>query len=202
LGLLEAGTLGEIPPKALDILKIANKNSERLILLVNDILDMEKLLSGKMVYSMEPVNLGSLLRHSIESNAAYAANYDVTYRLTTFEEVRVLADANRLLQVMANMMSNAAKFSPANSVVEIGYAIHNQFIRVTVEDHGAGIPEEFRDRIFGAFSQANSTDGRKHGGTGLGLNISKKLMQDMGGEMGYVSSTGIGTTFWIDLVVI
>ena len=202
LGLLEAGTVGEIPPKAMAIVNIANRNSERLILLVNDILDMEKLLSGKMVYNMEPINLGNLLNLSIESNAAYAANYSVKYRLINVGEEIIMADSNRLHQVLANMMSNAAKFSPPNAIVDIGYTRNEQFIRVTVEDHGPGIPDEFRDRIFAAFSQANSTNGRKHGGTGLGLNISKKLMQDMGGEMGYVTLTGenSGTTFWIDLI--
>ena len=153
-----------------------------------------------MAYNLEPVNLGNLLKQAIESNAAYAANYSVNYRLNNFEEATVLVDANRLLQGMANMMSNAAKFSPANSTVEIGYRLNDQFIRVTVEDCGPDIAEEFQDRIFGAFAQANSTDGRTHGGTGLGLNISKKLMQEMGGEMGYVTKVGSGTIFWIDLI--
>ena len=200
LGLLEAGIMGDIPPRVLDVLHIAKRNSERLILLVNDILDMEKLLSGKMLYTTDSVNLGELLNLSIESNAAYAANYGVSYRLINLEEEIVLADTNRLLQVMANMMSNAAKFSPSNSLVTLGYTRHGKFIRVTVEDQGTGIPDEFQDRIFSAFSQANSTDRRTHGGTGLGLNISKKLMLDMGGDMGYRSSPGVGTTFWIDLV--
>jgi len=200
LGLLEAGTMGDIPPKALEVLKIANKNSQRLILLVNDILDMEKLLSGKMKFSIEPIRLDTFLHQAIESNTAYAINYGVQYQLLNFEEVTVLADSNRLLQVMTNIMSNAAKFSKNGSSVEIGYLRREQFIRVSVIDHGVGIPDEFQSQIFGAFSQANNTDSRKYGGTGLGLHISKKLMNEMGGGMGYVSKLGVGSTFWIDLV--
>ena len=112
-----------------------------------------------------------------------------------------MADSNRLQQVMANMMSNAAKFSPPNSVVEIGYSCEAQVARITVEDHGMGIPEEFQDRIFEAFSQAYNSNTRKQGGTGLGLNISKKIMKEMGGDMGYATLAGKGTTFWVTLPV-
>ncbi len=120
LSLLEAGVLGALPPKALDLVKIANKNSQRLIALVNDILDMDKLLSGKMRFNADPVNLFELTEQAIEANAAYAASFHVQYKLAP-APARCIAigDSGRLMQVLTNLLSNAAKFSRSNTVVDI-----------------------------------------------------------------------------------
>lgn len=199
LGLLEGGVLGNLPPKALDLIKIANKNSQRLVMLVNDILDMDKLVAGKMTILTDKINLLEIVETAIEANSAYAASYHVRYVLAKMlrqTRTMVRADANRLMQVLTNLLSNAAKFSHSNGVVEIRIVAELNFFRVEVEDRGDGIPENFRSQLFGAFSQAGSGNTRQQGGTGLGLNISKKLVEHMGGDMGYVSEVGKGTTFW------
>jgi PAS domain S-box-containing protein len=199
LGLLESGVLGELPPKALNLIKIANKNSQRLVMLVNDILDMDKLVAGKMTVLSEKVNLLEIVKNAIEANSAYAASYHVRYQLVLVQHqmgIMVKADANRLMQVLTNLLSNAAKFSHSNNVVDIRFFREADFFRVEVEDRGDGIPNEFKSQIFGAFSQAGSANTRQQGGTGLGLNISKRLVCHMGGDMGYHSEVGKGTTFW------
>ncbi len=199
LGLLEGGVLGNLPPKALDLIKIANKNSQRLVMLVNDILDMDKLVAGKMVILTDKFNLLEIVETAIEANSAYAASYHVRYRLAPVQRQprpMVNADANRLMQVLTNLLSNAAKFSHSNGVVDIRILPETDYYRIEVEDRGDGIPNDFKSQIFGAFSQAGSANTRQQGGTGLGLNISKKLVGQMGGDMGYVTEVGKGTTFW------
>ena len=197
LGLLEAGVLGVLPEKALDMIKVANKNSLRLITLVNDILDMNKLLSGKMTMQSEAIKLSEVITHAVEANSAYAANYQVHFSISTcaFDDA-VLGDANRLIQVMTNLLSNAAKFSHPGDIVEIRQRKAGAFLRVEVEDRGEGIPVAFQPRLYEAFSQADSADTRRQGSTGLGLNISKKLVEQMGGEIGYITEINCGTTFW------
>ena len=199
LGLLEGGVLGDLPPKALNLIRIANKNSQRLVMLVNDILDMDKLVAGKMTVHADKINLLEIVENAIEANSAYAASYHVRYQLIPVPRqprTMVKADANRLMQVLTNLLSNAAKFSHSNGIVDIRIFPEADFFRVEVEDKGDGIPNEFKNQIFGAFSQAGSANTRQQGGTGLGLNISKKLVGHMGGDMGYISEVGKGTTFW------
>ncbi|MFZ6812854.1 two-component regulator propeller domain-containing protein [Undibacterium sp. Rencai35W] len=200
LGLLESGRIAELPGKALDLIKIAHKNCQRLVSLVNDILDLEKIQSGALNLRMQTVDIVSTARQSIEENAAYADSYGVRYELqTNLTEALVNADVDRLLQVFANLLSNAAKFAPANSVVQIRVQTHEHLFRVEVEDHGAGIPLHFRERIFGKFAQADGTNLRQQGGTGLGLNITKTLLEKMNGQIGFTSTEGLGTTFWFTL---
>ena len=178
------------------MIKVANKNSQRLIGLVNDILDMDKLLSGKMTMHIERFDLAALAQQSIEDNAGYALGFDVIYVLGAHPaEAQVMADRNRLLQVLANLLSNAAKFSAKGTRVEIRILPQEACMRVEVEDRGPGIPLEFQASIFGEFAQADSTDTRQRGGTGLGLNITKKLVEQMGGAVGY-TTVQQGTVFW------
>lgn len=200
LALLEAGILGSLPGKALELIKVANRNSLRLITLVNDILDMDKLLSGQMRLSCVRVDLRDLIAQAIESNAGYASTYNVGYRMEDSKLSGIaIGDPDRLMQVMANLLSNAAKFSPPEAEIEIRIKAGEQIWRVEVEDHGEGIPLDFQARIFEAFAQAESDNTRKQGGTGLGLNISKKLIEKMGGEIGYVTRLGLGTCFWFSI---
>ncbi|MFZ6773575.1 PAS domain S-box protein [Undibacterium sp. SXout7W] len=199
LGLLEAGILGELPSKALGMIKVAYKNSIRLSKLVNDILDMEKLMSGKLTLDLVPLDFVSQIKESIETNASYASIHHVRFRLLNEDPVFVIADENRLQQIFSNLLSNAAKFSRPNEFVNIRFSLEEQYVRVFIEDHGDGIPEEFTSRIFDAFSQANGADTRRHEGTGLGLNITKRLINQMGGDIGYFSEQGAGATFWFTL---
>ena len=157
-------------------------------------------MSGKTVFRTDQIDMMEIVQQAIELNADYANSYSVQYKLCSPVGVyKVIGDRDRLMQVMANLMSNAAKFSPAGSVVEIRILAQKTMVRIEVEDHGPGIPDEFRHRIFSEFAQADSSDTRQQGGTVLGLNISQKLVARMDGEIGYETEVGKGSIFWFAL---
>jgi PAS domain S-box-containing protein len=204
LGLLEAGIGGVLPEKAQHLIKIAHDNSRRLVGLVNDILDMEKLASGKMTFKSDRLDLVSLVADAIEANTAYAVGLDVRLHLFNHpDQAWVMADTDRLMQVLANFLSNASKFSPKGDVVRIQiltFTEHQKnYFKVEVTDVGAGIPLSFQARIFEPFSQADGTNTRQQGGTGLGLSITKSYIEKMHGKIGFVSAPDKGTTFWFGL---
>lgn len=201
LGMLKSKVLGEIPEKANRMVELAHNNTERLINLVNDILDVEKIQAGKMDLKFEDVNISSLIKQSIEANETYANSCKVTVKLSKdLPDYHVYADSQRLHQVMANLISNAAKFSPENGVVFINISKKAHLISVSITDQGAGIPEQFRNKIFHKFSQLDSSDTRQKGGTGLGLNITKAIIEHHGGHIDYTSKEGKGSTFFFELV--
>lgn len=203
LGLLLGGTLGSFEDKAMKMLDIANKNCERLLLLINDILDMEKIQAGKMNFDLKTVNLNALLTEAVVTNKLYAEKYDVSIELgSTDTQFEVFADPHRLLQVMANLLSNAAKFSPPKGKITIQLQKRQDRVRVSITDQGAGIPLEFQMRIFQKFSQADSSDSRGKGGTGLGLSISKAIIEKLGGTMSFMSVPQKGSTFYFDLPIL
>lgn len=200
LGLIMGGVAGDVPATAKAMLDIAYKNSERLVRLINDILDMEKIETGKMVFDFKPVELMPLIEQALEANRAYGEQYRVNYCLTeTLPGVKVNVDGDRLLQVLANLLSNAAKFSPAGEVVDVSVTCQGKAIRIAVSDRGPGIPEEFRSRMFQKFAQADSSNTRQKGGTGLGLSISKAIVEKLGGELAFESGPAGGTIFYFDL---
>lgn len=202
LSLLEAGLSGVVTEPQQKLLSIAHKNSQRLIALVNDILDMEKLMADKMSFQMKSVDVVSLVEQAMESNSAYADTYSTRFVLCKHPTTAVvMADAERMMQVLSNLLSNAAKFSPPDRSVDISISMDSENTRVSICDYGPGIPLEFRPRIFSAFAQADSSDTRKQGGTGLGLKISKTLIEKMGGTIGFESELGAGTCFWFSLPV-
>lgn len=199
LGLIAGGVAGELPAQAKALLDIAQKNGERLITLINDILDMEKIISGKMDFNLRPGPLIPLIEQSLESNQPYADQFDVTYSFELPGHVPYInIDADRFMQVLANLLSNAAKFSPAGGRVRVSVQRQDGKVRVYVADDGQGVPEEFKSKIFQKFSQADSSDTRAKGGTGLGLSISKAMVEKMGGSIGFMSEIGAGTTFYIE----
>lgn len=200
LGLINGGVAGELPKAAQDMLTIAGNNTERLLLLINDILDIQKIESGQMVFRFNNIAMQPFLEQAVEENANYAEVNGIHFKIIrTIKGVQAFADRDRLMQVMANLMSNAAKFSPEGETVEISLAHHNDMLRISVTDHGPGIPEEFHEKLFERFTQSDSSDSRQKGGTGLGLNISKIITEKHGGHIGFISREGIGSTFYVDL---
>ncbi len=202
LGLIVGGAVGGLPLQVREMLNIAHKNSRRLSFLINDLLDMEKLLAGKLHFDLRGQALMPLLEQTLADNQSYAAQFQVTFLMRQRADgVQVNVDAQRLQQVMANLLSNAAKFSPHGETVEIDACMNGNLVRVEVSDHGPGIPQEFQSRIFQKFSQADASDTRKKGGTGLGLAISRELTERMGGRMGFLSQPGQGARFFFELPV-
>ncbi|MFN8532986.1 MAG: PAS domain S-box protein [Dehalococcoidia bacterium] len=199
LGLLNGGIGGEIPASARALVEIAFSNSERLVRLIGDILDVEKIESGKVEFERVPLNLMELVEAAVAANEGYAAEFGVSLALVErTDEAVVHGDHDRLMQVMANLLSNAAKFSPAGERVDVAVGRGDGMIRVTVTNRGPGIPTEFHDRVFQRFAQADTSDSRQKGGTGLGLSISKAIVDRLGGSIGFKSEPG-ETSFWFEL---
>ncbi|HQS31998.1 PAS domain S-box protein [Polaromonas sp.] len=200
LGLIAGGVGGEVPAAVKNLVGIAKTNCERLIRLINDILDSEKIESGKMHLDLQVFDIYQLVRQALAANDSFAAQHGVRLHLQVAEEpLKVRVDSDRMIQVLTNLLSNAVKFSPSGGSVEIEVMRVARSIRVEVKDHGPGIPEEFRSRIFQKFSQADSSDTRKMGGTGLGLNISRSLIEQMNGAISFTSDVGLGTSFYFEL---
>lgn len=200
LGLIDGGVAGEVPKAVKNLVGIAKNNCERLIRLINDILDSEKIESGKIRLDLQAVDIRQLVQQTMAAMDGFAVQHGVKLRLQAPDApLKVRIDSDRMIQVLTNLLSNAVKFSPPQSAVEVKVLRVAQQVRVEVADHGPGIPEEFRGRIFQKFSQADSSDSRQKGGSGLGLNISKALIEKMGGQIGFLSEAGAGTTFFLEL---
>jgi PAS domain S-box-containing protein len=203
LQLLRSGALGDVPKDQDEIVEIAERNGKRLLDLINEVLDIEKIESGRLTLEPEPLELAELLRESLRLNQGFADRFQARLALDgSVAPVTVRADRKRLMQVMTNLLSNAAKFSPPNGSVDVSVALRDGMVRVGVGDRGPGIPEAFRNRIFGRFAQADSADSRIKGGTGLGLAISKRLIEMMQGRVGFEDREGGGTTFFFELPVL
>ncbi len=200
LGLVTGGAMGELSAPVSEMLNIASNNTERLLLLINDILDIQKIESGQMAFKFHSMDVTAFLERVVEDNRSYGEQFGVCFVLKSLvDDACVFADRDRLMQVMANLLSNAAKFSPRNDTVEINVAMHGERVRISVTDNGPGIPTDFHDKIFEKFTQSDSSDTRQKGGTGLGLSISKIIVEKHGGQIDFVSREGIGTTFFIEL---
>ncbi|AKH70219.1 PAS domain S-box [Spongiibacter sp. IMCC21906] len=200
LELMIANAVGELPDQAKMLLDIAHRNSDRLLLLINDILDISKLESEEMPFNIKRVKLISLLKHAISNNQSYADKYGVSFALQECPaELYLNIDSDRMMQVLSNLMSNSAKFSYPNSTVTLCAVDKKDHIRVTVKDKGAGIPEEFQSRIFEKFTQAQHDNKREISGTGLGLYITKSIVEKHGGKLSFYSEPGKGSEFYIDI---
>ncbi len=200
LGLIAGGAVGEIPDKVKTLIEIACNNSDRLVRLINDILDIEKIASGNVMFNMAPQPLMPIVEQALVSNQPYATQLGVRFALTQgLPEANVAVDSDRLLQVLTNLLSNAAKFSPKGSAIEVSVIRRDGAVRVAVTDHGPGIPVEFQDHIFDKFAQADGSDQRQKGGTGLGLSITKDIVEKHGGIIDYDTSLDHGSTFYFEL---
>ena len=200
LQLINTGIVGDVPADVGELTVVAERNGQRLLDLINDLLDIEKIESGKLSMAPEVLAIDDLVREAMVLNKAFGERFKVGFELGSgLPGCQVTADRKRLLQVMTNLLSNAAKFSPEGGAVEIALRDHGANVRVAVQDRGPGIPESFRTRIFGRFAQADSTATRQKGGTGLGLAICKRLIEMMHGKIGFEDRAGGGTTFWFEL---
>ncbi len=201
LGLIMGGAMGVVPKEMAALLEIACNNSERLVRLINDILDTEKIESGKMIFHFNRTDLSKLIEQAVVANKPYADKYHVTYTIKdSLPNVQALIDADRIRQVLDNLLSNAAKFSKSGGTITVSMQRHDGFIRVAISDTGSGIPQEFQSRIFSKFYQADSSDVREKGGTGLGLSICKSIVESHNGKIGFESTQNVGTTFYFELL--
>jgi len=199
LGLINGEALGPVPNAMREMLSIAQSNSQRLRQLIDDLLDMDKLLAGKMSFIPQQLDIDSFLAECVTSHQGFARQHDVQLTYTGGPVAQITADPMRLQQVLSNLLSNALKFSPAGSQVLLSAQELGGQIRILVVDQGPGVPAEFVDRLFEKFSQADASDRRQKGGTGLGLAISKELMERMGGCIGFYPRPGGGSVFWVEL---
>lgn len=203
LGLIAAGVAGPLPPSARAMVEIAHKNCERLVRLVNDILDMEKMEAGKVTFNVKPTRLMDVIERAVDLNRPFAEGRSVALRFSqrTPDEAVVFGDEDRLIQVLTNLISNAVKVSPRGEVVTLSVERRGNRFRTSIQDRGPGVPEEFRPRIFQKFAQADRRDdSTTRKGTGLGLTIAKSLVEKMGGNIGFETETGRGTCFYFDLL--
>ncbi|MDH5634079.1 MAG: PAS domain S-box protein [Gammaproteobacteria bacterium] len=200
LALTLHGTLGEINDDVRSLLTIANNNSQRLTHIINDLLDLEKAVVGKMHFDIKPHKLSKLVDHGIKSAKIYSSdkNIEIVTRLND-ANTRLLVDDHRFNQVLTNLLSNAIKFSPENGQVVISSWFGDGAMKISVSDQGPGIPDKFKPMVFQKFTQADASSSRRISGTGLGLAISKELTERMNGSIGFDSATGQGTTFYIVL---
>ena len=200
LGLLTGTVNMNLSDKEQKLLHIAHENSNRLAILVDDILDIEKLLAGKFTFQKNNIEIGKLIHKATTANQSYADQYGVPFsiELGECETCYITADENRLMQVLSNLISNAIKYSPENGTVQVTAQCMTNKARISITDQGEGIPIEFRKHIFSHFSQADSSDTREKGGTGLGLAISKEIIERQGGNIGFTSPPRKGATFYFE----
>lgn len=200
LELIIGGAIDKKSSQADMLINIAHKNSDRLLLLINDILDISKIESEKMQFNRQDIRVKPFLETAIFDNQAYAKKHQVKFVLKQCpDSLYINVDPDRLMQVMSNLMSNAAKFSHQDSIVEISADNINGSVRIAVCDKGRGIPKDFQNRVFDKFTQADTSDKREINGTGLGLHISKAIVEQHDGTLSFVSTPGKGSEFYIDL---
>ena len=203
LGILSAGAAGELPPKAQALTALADRNAERLHRLVNDILDIEKIEAGGFAYRYVDLDLNQLVSQAALELKAYADQYQVQIEVRSdLPRAYLHADSDRLMQVLANLLSNAVKYSRPGGKIDVHVGRTGQHLRVSVTDYGEGIPEEFHRHIFEKFAQANWTATNPKGGSGLGLHISRAIIEHHGGALSFHTKLGTGSTFYFELPVL
>ena len=195
LTLLSVGAMGVLPEQVKKVVGIAERNTIRLITLINDILDIEKLESGKLDMVFDTLPIGTVLERSSESVKAFAEQNGIKLELIP-SPTQVYADGDRLVQVLVNLVSNAVKFSPKGETVTVSVEEIPNWIEVKVTDRGRGIPAKFKGLLFQRFQQVEASDSKKKGGTGLGLAICKGIIEAHGGSIGVESEEGKGSCFW------
>ncbi len=200
IDLINSGALGPVPREMERMLEMAGKNGERLSRLIDDVLDLQKIESGEMRFRHEPIDVQETVMEAVSANQGLAEKHNVKVEMVScdVELLWIMADEHRLVQVISNMISNAAKFSSNGGQVRVGCSSHGGRVRIYVEDEGIGIPQGSKNTVFDRFSQIDSSDERHFGGSGLGMNISKEIVESFGGTIDYESELGTGTTFFVE----
>lgn len=199
LGLLEGGVAGQLPPKAADLVRIARSNTDRLIRLINDILDLDKMQAGKVTLKRTVLDPRELVDEVVTHMRGYAEQAGVRVEVELRPSEPVFGDHDRLIQVLTNFLSNAIKFSPEHEAVIVGVAPHHGRVRFSIADRGPGIAKADIPKLFKKFHQLDASDARARGGSGLGLVIAKTLVEAHGGHIGVDSEIGHGSTFYFEI---
>lgn len=199
LKMANSGKIGELPGPISNLLQLAQRNSNRLLHLVNELLDFKSLESGELSYELTHLDAREASSDAVLSMQGYLQDGQkiVQHLPETDDPIWINADVNRLQQILANLLSNAAKFSPAETAIELGLEIKDGEIQFSVRDHGNGVPPELEGRMFQRFTQAKSGEKRNFKSTGLGLSICKQMTEGMGGAIGYFNNEDGGATFWV-----
>lgn len=198
LEMLPEGVYGNLNDQGRDKTAVAERNITRLMKLINDLLDIDKLEAGRLIMEMADAELMPILQRSAGAVRALADKSNITIDVPHTGAV-VTADGDRLVQVVVNLFANAIKFSPPNSTIRASVKLEGEWYEVRVTDQGRGIPAKDKDRIFEKFQQVQAGDSRKLGGTGLGLAICKAIVEQHGGATGVESEEGKGSTFWFKI---
>ncbi len=198
---LNATVGSAVSAKAADTTKLMQQNIERLIVLLNDLFDMDKLESGKVEIEPAQEKLAVIFERSVNAVSVFAQQHEIHVQVNACT-AEVYVDANRIVQVLVNLLSNAIKFSPPGSVVTVATRQSPAYLEIGVIDHGRGIPKAHLDSVFIAYRQVEAGDASKKGGTGLGLAICKAIMKAHGGEIGVNSEEGKGSVFWLKIPLV
>lgn len=200
LGLLKGNVVGELNSAQTNLLDVAYRNGDLLLNLINSILDIEKIESGAIEFNFKKLSVSDLLKQAASGIAGYGEQVNINFNLSIpAEELIVYADPDKLLQVLNNLLSNAAKFSHSGQTVNFFATAEKHYVRIAVEDKGQGIPDSFKSSIYNKFTQLESLDNRNANGTGLGLAIAKLIVDKHNGKIDFQSTVGEGTTFYIDI---
>ena len=200
LGLILGNAVKHDAEKTQELLEIANNNTHRLLSLINEILDIEKIESGQLEFNFESFDPMQMIEQAVTANAGYAIQFEVTLEITQrLKDTHVYADYERIMQVLNNLISNAIKFSPKGEKVGLSVMQQDGRVQICVTDHGPGIADDFRSKVFEKFTQQDTSNTRGVGGTGLGLSIAKGIVEHHNGTLDFKSEMGSGTTFYFDL---
>ena len=199
LGLLEGGKAGQLSPRAKSLVSMGREECDRLVRLINDILDIRKIEAGKLEIKRVPLDSAKIVDEVIESMSAYAQENNVRLIASKNCSEPISADRDRIAQILNNLISNAVKFSPEEGTVTVSTALKPDVVRFEISDQGPGISEQDQQKLFKIFQQLNSTDSRPKGGTGLGLAICKALVEQHEGSIGLESQPGEGSNFWFEI---